>query len=308
MTEPSSPWQNCGTGVSPVVFTVKNGVFKPLFSLSPRAASLKLLKAEAMDRLIDSHCHLTFDGLHKQVGAVMDRAMTAGVAESITVAENVEDANRALALSAEYPGVHVVAGIHPHGAAKVQNDWDIALLEIVQREDVYAVGEMGLDYHYDYSDRASQMRVFRRQLEIAMGVGKPVVIHCREALGDTIATLAEFPALAGVVFHCFTGSEAEAREILDQGYWLSLTGVVTFKKSAELRQVAEMMPADRLMIETDAPYLSPEPMRQVRPNEPALLVHTAACVAEQRRMSLSDLAAQTVANTRRFFSLPVMSE
>ncbi len=254
--------------------------------------------------MIDSHCHLTFDGLRGQVGAVVDRAAAAGVTACVTVAQDLADTEAALALSAEYSSIHVVAGVHPHEAGKVAEDWDVALRAQARRDDVFAVGETGLDYHYDFSDRPSQMRVFRRQLEIAVGVGKPVVIHCREAHGDTIKLLAEHPRLPAVVFHCFTGSEAEAAEIVASGYWISLTGVVTFKRSEALRAVARMVPADRLMIETDSPYLSPEPVRQIRPNEPAHLVHTAACIAQERGMTLSELGALTEANTRRFFGLP----
>lgn len=257
-----------------------------------------------MNELIDSHCHLTFDALRGQVEAVLTRAAAAGVSQCITVATDLADADRALALSSAHRAVHVAAGIHPHESGKVSGDWDAALLEIVRRDDVFAVGEMGLDYHYDFSPREDQLRVFRRQLQIATDVAKPVVIHCREAQADALAVLADFPKLAGVVFHCFTGALAEAVEILERGYWISLTGVVTFKKSEELREVARTLPADRLMVETDAPYLSPVPVRGVRPNEPAHVVHTAACIAQERRMSLSALSALATANTRRFFSLP----
>ncbi len=254
--------------------------------------------------LIDSHCHLTSPGLFERVDGVISRAVAAGVAEYVTIAVDLADARRALELSAEYRGVHVVAGIHPHEAAKVADGWDAELQAIVARPDVYAVGEMGLDYHYDFSDRPSQAHVFRRQLEIASMVEKPVVIHCREAHADVMAMLRAFPALAGVVFHCFTGTVDEAREILDAGYWLSLTGVVTFKKSAALREVARLLPADRIMIETDSPYLSPEPVRNMRPNEPANVVHVAACIARERGLSAQALADLATSNTRRFFNLP----
>lgn len=254
--------------------------------------------------LIDSHCHLTFAGLREQVAAVLQRAAAAGVGEVITVACDLADATAALALSELYKQVHVIAGVHPHEAAKVPHDWAQRLTELVRRNDVYAVGEIGLDYHYDFSDRRSQSAVFRRQLEIATGAGKPVVVHCREAHSDVLAHLRDFPGLRGVVFHCFSGSLAEAAELWERGYWISLTGVVTFKRSDELRRAAREAPADRLMIETDAPFLSPEPLRNQRPNEPALLVHTAGCVARQRGMDLTDLAALVTANTRRFFSLP----
>ena len=257
-----------------------------------------------MDELIDSHCHLTFDGLREQVDEVIDRAVAVGVTKFVTIATDLADADRALALSSAHDSVHVVAGIHPHEAGKVQAGWDEALMEVVRRSDVFAVGEMGLDYHYDFADRSQQASVFRRQLEIARAVGKPVVIHCREAQDDLLPILADVQGLVNVVFHCFTGSLAEATSIIERGYWISLTGVVTFKRSEELRAVARMLPAERLMIETDSPYLSPVPVRSVRPNEPAHLVHTAAGIARERDMTPSELAALTSANTVRFFSLP----
>ncbi|HWL95267.1 MAG TPA: TatD family hydrolase [Phycisphaerae bacterium] len=254
--------------------------------------------------LIDSHCHLTSAGLYERVDDVLHRAAEAGVLECITIATGLDDAKRALELSDSKPNVHVVAGIHPHEAEKVGKRWDEELKTVVAQPDVYALGEMGLDYHYDFSDRASQAAVFRRQLEIATDVRKPVVIHCREAHDDVMRTLHEFPLLVNVVFHCFTGARREAEEILAAGYWLSLTGVVTFKKSAKLREVAKMLPADRIMVETDSPYLSPEPVRSMRPNEPANVVHTAACIARERGISIEEFAALATANTRRFFSLP----
>lgn len=256
-----------------------------------------------MALLIDSHCHLTSPGLCEQVGAVLERATAAGVGGCVTVGQDLADCRQALKLAAEYPGVRVAAGVHPHLAAKVPDGWDAELRQLLRDDHVRAVGETGLDYHYDFSDRPSQMRVFRRQLEIAVEVGKPVVIHCREADRDALGALTEFPALAGVVFHCYSGTRALARQLFDRGYLISLTGVVTFKNAGELRLVARDAPADRLMVETDAPYLSPEPVRKVHPNEPALLVHTAACVARERGISLDELAALTTANTRRFFGL-----
>lgn len=257
-----------------------------------------------MASLIDSHCHLTFDVLYERIDAVLDRAASAGVTDYVTIATDLADADRALAVSEAHPQVHVAAGIHPHESAKVPAGWSEALIQTVKRPDVFAVGEMGLDYHYDFSDRDSQAQVFRRQLEIATDIGKPVVIHCREAHADTLAILGDYPSLTGVVFHCFTGTTTEAAEILERGYWISLTGVVTFKKSGELRAVARMLPGERLMVETDAPYLSPEPIRNARPNEPAHVVHTAECIAREREMTLSELAELTTENTRRFFSLP----
>lgn len=256
-----------------------------------------------MPGLIDSHCHLTYPELLTQIELILDRARAAGVMEFVTIATDIADADRALALAASHSGVHVVCGIHPHQASKAATGWDRDLLALVCRDDVYAVGEMGLDYHYDFSDRPTQHQVFRRQLEIAAVVSKPVVIHCREAHEDALRVLLDYPSLRGGVFHCFTGSVAQAHEILDRGYWLSLTGVVTFKRSEVLREVARVLPADRIMVETDAPYLSPEPVRNVRPNEPAHLVHTADCIAKARGIALDELTNLSMLNTRRFFKL-----
>lgn len=256
-----------------------------------------------MAELFDSHCHLTYDGLRERIDNVVDRAAAVGVARLVTIATDLADAERAFALAARFSAIRVAAGIHPHEATKALPGWDVRLRDIVARPDVVAVGETGLDYHYDFSDRASQQRVFRRQLELACETAKPVVIHCREAHADTLAALADYPALTRVVFHCFTGSTSEADAILTRGYWISLTGVVTFKKSNELRDVARLLPADRFMIETDAPYLSPEPFRNVRPNEPCHLVHTAACIARARGESPADLAARTTRNACTFFGI-----
>lgn len=256
-----------------------------------------------MQTLFDSHCHLTSGELYPQVDNVITRAREAGVAEIMTVAQDLDDAERAIRLSDEVPSVYVAAGIHPHESAKTRGHWDEALSSLAARADVFAVGETGLDYHYDFSDRQTQQRVFRRQLEIAVSVDKPVVIHSREAYEDTMTILADHPSLRGVVFHCFSGTEREAAEILERGYYVSLTGVVTFKRSHALRALARTILSDRLMIETDAPYLSPEPVRNVRPNEPALLVHTASCIAKERGMDMGELASVTSANTRRFFRI-----
>ncbi|MBX3396641.1 MAG: TatD family hydrolase [Phycisphaerae bacterium] len=254
--------------------------------------------------LIDSHCHLTSEALFPTVHAVIHRAVDAGVTEFVTIATDLEDAVKAIALSDKYRPVHVVAGVHPHEAGKTVDGWDARLLDIARRDDVFGVGEMGLDYHYDFSDRAAQHRVFRRQLEIAVEVGKPVVIHSRDAHSDVMEILRDIAPTSGAVFHCFTGTRGEADDILDAGYWLSLTGVVTFRRSDGLREIARSLPADRIMVETDSPYLSPEPVRNVRPNEPVTVVHTAACIAQVRGISAEELAALATANTRRFFRLP----
>ena len=260
-----------------------------------------------MPHLIDSHCHLTYEGLIDRIDEVLRNAHAAGVGELITIATDIDDAAKALRLARRFDNIYVVTGIHPHQAAKAERGWENMLRELAARDEVYAIGETGLDYHYDFAKRETQQAVFCGQLDIATAKQMPVVIHCREAHRDVLDILAEFPDVPRVVFHCFTGTLGEAKEILDAGFWISLTGVVTFKRSDELRDVARLIPLDRLMVETDSPYLSPEPVRGVRPNEPAFVRHTAEGSAKARGLSFDELAAATHANTRRFFELPALT-
>lgn len=250
--------------------------------------------------MIDSHCHLTYEALSEQLDAVLKRARAAGVERMVTIATRAYEAEKAIALCRANAQVRCAIGIHPHYAAAATSE-DIGLIGGMQHaREVVALGEMGLDYHYDYSPRDRQRQVFAGQLELAKELGRPVVIHCREAVDDTLAVMKDF-ADVPAVFHCFTGTADEARKILDRGYLLGFTGVVTYKRSDELREVAKFTPADRLLVETDAPYLSPEPVRKQRTNEPAFVMHTAAVVAHLRGMTLMELDELTTANTLRFF-------
>jgi len=255
--------------------------------------------------LIDSHAHLTFPELVDQVAEVLQRAREAGVERVITVATDLADARRAVDLAERHPDrIDVAAGFHPHEAGQVTDETFSAMAALWAHPKVVALGEMGLDYHYDFADRALQRSVFGRQLTEAAARVEPIVVHCREALDDTIRILLEHGfERRPVVFHCFTGSAEEAARIAGHGWRISFTGVVTFKKSDALRDVARAYPAEHLMIETDAPYLSPEPVRGRRPNEPAFLAHTARCLAELRGGPFAELAEQTARNTREFFEL-----
>jgi len=256
--------------------------------------------------LIDSHAHLTFPDLSGVLSAVLDRCAAGGVDRIITVGTDVADARAALDLARQHEGtIFAAAGFHPHQAAKMMTD-DLAAMEGLWRDpQVVALGEMGLDYHYDFAPRDVQQDVFGAQLERASAFDKPVVIHSREALDDTMAILSERGFVGRrVVFHCFTGTPDEAASIAALGWRISFTGVVTFKRSQELQAIARAYPADQLMIETDAPYLSPEPVRHKRPNEPSYVVHTAGFLADLRGETLEDLAATTAQNTVAFFGLP----
>ena len=262
--------------------------------------------------LIDTHCHLTVPELLSQADAVMQRAAEAGVERVITVATTPADARAALELMKAQPAVYLAAGIHPHEAGKCSED-DFAALSDLHRGNwdlgdlrgrLVAVGETGLDFHYDFAPPEQQERVFCAQLELAAEVGRPVVIHAREAENRVCDILADYPALAGrVVFHCFSADADAARRILDLDCWLSFTGMVTFRNADAVRAVAQFVPLDRIMVETDAPYLSPEPLRNVRLCEPAFVLHTARRLADTRSEALESFAAATTANAERFFNL-----
>ena len=263
--------------------------------------------------LIDTHCHLTFDDLLPQVEAVLKRAREAGVSRVITVGTDVADTRAALSLMESHPHVFLAAGIHPHEAANVTADDLSALAELHRHpsnnenvsQRVVAVGEIGLDFHYEFATPEQQERLFRSQLELACEVGRPVVIHARRAEERVGQILADYPALAErVVFHCFSGGPELARQLLDRGCYLSFTGVVTFKNAGALADSARLAPADRILVETDAPFLTPEPVRRIRPCEPAFVAHTARFLAELRGESFESFAAATTANAERFFNLP----
>lgn len=249
--------------------------------------------------MVDSHCHLTYPQLASQIDAVLGRAGAAGVARMVTIGTTVEDARRAVELCSRHANIRCAVGIHPHHADQATVEDLAALRELERPPEVVALGEMGLDYHYEFSVRQKQQEVFAEQLRMAQQTRRPIVIHCREAIDDCFAIMKGFTLPA--VFHCFTGSVAEAQRILDAGYLIGLTGVVTFRKSDELREVAKLVPMDRLLLETDAPYLSPEPLRKQKVNEPALIIHTAEAIARIKGVSIEELDRATTENARAFF-------
>ena len=255
--------------------------------------------------LIDSHAHLTYPEFDGRMDEVLARCTEAGVDQVITIGTSLSDARRAVALSVQYPArIHAAVGFHPHEADKVTEADLTAMAELWRQGRVVAFGEMGLDFHYDFADRANQKKVFARQLDLAGDREKPLIIHCREALDHAAPMLLDHGfAHRPVVFHCFTGTRAEADRIAEHGWRISFTGIVTFPKSDELRQIAKSYPSDQLMVETDSPYLSPVPVRGRRPNEPAHVAHVARFLAELRGVAFDELVEQTAANTKRFFGL-----
>jgi TatD DNase family protein len=250
--------------------------------------------------MIDTHCHLTDERLGKDLEGVLQRAHDAGVSRVVSVSVDLDDSRAAIEVCRARPDVRCAVGVHPNNSGPVSVE-QIAQLEKLQAHPaVVALGEMGLDYHWQDVPRDHQAGIFQAQLDVAGRLGRPVIIHCREAVDDCLAIMKAFPSVPAV-FHCFTGTADEARRILDRGYLIGFTGVVTFKKSDELREVARFTPLDRLLLETDAPYLSPEPVRGRKVNEPALVVHTAVAVARARGMELAALDEATTQNALRFY-------
>jgi TatD DNase family protein len=250
---------------------------------------------------IDTHCHLTYPDLAAQTAAVLQRAAAAGVGRLITVGTSLPDHAAALALVRGHAQVFAALGIHPHHAGEVEAGYERFVEHLLRTEaKVLAVGECGLDYHYDYAPKLLQKGVFLNQLEIARRVRKPVVLHVREAHADAQAMVRDFPELQCVV-HCFTGTPDECRGWLDMGAYVGFTGIVTYKNAPEVRASCKLVPADRIVVETDAPYLPPEPVRSKKPCEPAYVVHTGEFVAALRGVPPEDLSRQTTENAARLF-------
>lgn len=241
--------------------------------------------------LVDSHCHLDDEQFDADRAAVIDRAREAGVKHMLAIG-----ADAAIALAEQYQFLFVAVGIHPNESATF-----LDVKHFIDHPKVKAIGEIGLDYHWGVP-KETQMPVFLNQLEIAEAAQLPIVIHTRDAWRDTLDVLRVHWKGKPCVVHCFTGNAEQARECLDLGFHLALGGVATFPKSAELREAARIIPADRLLLETDAPYLAPAPKRGKR-NEPAFVQYTAQAVADARGIPVEELAAQTTANFERLFSI-----
>lgn len=253
--------------------------------------------------LIDSHCHLDFPDFAADLDAVVERAAAAGVARMVSISTRVRQFDKLLAIAEQFPNVYCSIGTHPHQA---HEELDVTVEELVERArhpKVVAIGEAGLDYHYDYSPRDAQEIGFRRHIAAARATRLPLVIHAREADADIGRILEEetgegaFPA----VLHCFTAGRELAMRAIDLGLYISFTGILTFKKSEELRAIAAALPADRILVETDAPYLAPGKFRGKR-NEPSYVPETAKVLAETRGVTFERIAQQTTENFFRLFN------
>jgi TatD DNase family protein len=253
--------------------------------------------------LVDSHCHLDFDDFADDLDGIVARARAAGIGRMVTISTRVKRRAGLLAIADRFPDVYGSIGTHPHHAHEELDLTTADLVALTRHPKIVALGEAGLDYHYDLSPRDAQERGFRNHIAAARETGLPLVIHSREADADMAAILEEetgkgaFPA----VLHCFTGGRELAQRAVALGLFVSFTGILTFKKSEELRAIAAELPADRILVETDAPYLAPGRYRGKR-NEPSYVVETAKVLAKTRNVDFEEIARQTTDNFFRLFS------
>jgi TatD DNase family protein len=248
--------------------------------------------------VIDTHAHL--DACEEPAKALIERARAAGVDRIVTVGSGIESSRAALEIAEQNEGVYAALGVHPHQAGNAESGRLEELQEVLGHERVVAVGETGLDYYRDYAPRERQRALFEAELELAALLGRPVVVHSRAADKDTAEILASFSGR--VVLHCFS-SPPLLEVALERGYYVSFAGNVTYPKALDLRMCARVVPADRILAETDTPYLAPQP-RRGKPNEPANVVHTLAALAEVRGEQQGELEARIDANAAAAFSLP----
>ena len=253
--------------------------------------------------LIDTHSHLNHPRLLRGLPDVLARARAAGVSAMIVVGYDLPSSRKAVELAESNPDVWAAVGVHPHDAADVSQDDLSEIRALARSERVVAIGETGLDFYRDLSPRPAQEKAFEDHLALGAELGLPVIVHCREAEEEVLAALESDIPRSPVIWHCFDGTLDHARRALDLGLFLGFGGRVTYRNAAHLREAAAVVPADRMLLETDCPYLAPEPKRG-RDNEPANLVVIAEALAGARRTDAVTVARTTAANAQRIFSLP----
>ncbi len=249
--------------------------------------------------LIDSHCHLDSDQFDPDREDVINRALAAGVTQMVAIGtgNGPPDLEAGIRLADQYEFIYATVGVHPHDASKPFDESHLAAL--THHPKVIAIGEIGLDYHYDFSPRETQHAVFIKQMQIAAAANKPIVIHTREAWDDTIQLIRDhWDHSLGGIMHCFSGNPEQVKQALDLGFYLSFGGIVTFPKALEIQESARQCPADRILIETDAPYLAPVPKRGKR-NEPAFIIETVRKLAQLRNTTEQAIADSTTKNFHR---------
>jgi TatD DNase family protein len=248
-------------------------------------------------RWVDSHCHLQLAGGDEHV----ERAQAAGVEWRVCVGTDLETSQAAMTLADRHPDVYAAVGLHPHDASKLGVEWGL-LEPLAVSDGCVAIGECGFDLFYEHSPRDEQETAFRFQIRLAKDAGKPLVIHSRDAWADTFRVLDDEGVPERTIFHCFTGGPDEATAAIERGCYLSFSGIVSFKNADDLRAAARITPADRLLVETDSPFLTPEPFRG-KPNEPALVVAVGAALARARGVEPDEIAALTRTNAARAFGV-----
>ena len=253
-------------------------------------------------RLIDSHCHLNYEGLAERQDEVLENARERGVAGFLNISTRKREWNDVIGVAERHDDVWASVGVHPHEADAHPDLGAAALVEATKHPRVIAIGECGLDYYYDKSDRQAQRERFQAHIEAARQTGLPLIVHTRDAEDDTAAILGQAVRGGGVtgVLHCFTGSAALARKALDLGFFISLSGIVTFKNAGDLQDTAKWLPSDRMLVETDSPFLAPVPHRG-QTCEPAFVADTASFVAELRGEDPDQLGETTTANFFKLF-------
>jgi TatD DNase family protein len=249
--------------------------------------------------LIDTHAHLQWQDYKDDFETMLENAKRAGVELILNVGTTVKTSEEAIQIAERFDHIYATVGIHPHDSKEADAASISTLKELAKHPKVMAIGEMGLDFFYEHSPKEKQIEVFEKQLEIAKELELPVSIHCREAFSAAFASLKKIKIKRGV-FHCFTGTERDAKEAAQMGFYISISGIVTFKKSAGLQDVVKSIPLEHLMIETDCPFLAPEPYRGKR-NEPAYIVETARKVAALKNIPLETVAKMTTENAKALF-------
>lgn len=252
--------------------------------------------------LVDSHCHLDFDDFEEDLEDIITRAKENGVTTILNAGNNIGELQQQLALSEQFPFIYTAVGVHPHNASEYEHITAQDIIDETRHKKVVGIGECGLDYYYDYAPRDTQIRIFKEQIKASQETGLPLIIHTRDADDDTINILGEAykeKPFSGEI-HCFSSSKALADFALSIGFYISASGIITFNKSGDLRDIFATVPLDRLLIETDAPFLAPVPMRGRR-NEPSFVLHTAEKLAQIRDIPLEKLAEITSDNFFRLF-------
>lgn len=253
--------------------------------------------------IVDTHAHLDFPELSQDLDAVLHRARANDVRQIITIGISLPSSESAVALAGAHADIFATVGIHPHGAQRMRDDVQAAFHDLGKKDKVVAIGEIGLDYYRDRQPRAVQKECLRQQLEIACELNLPAVFHVREAFDDFLELVQEYgDRLAGGVMHCFSGTWQIACKCLDLGFYLSIPGTVTFAKAQVQQDVARQIPLERLLVETDAPFLAPVPYRG-KVNEPSFVLHTVEKIAELRGLTVEEVGAQTSLNAQTVFAL-----